>query len=76
MRAGNALSFNFGGEILLHKPDKFNALGASDSWNARLDTYYGSELVSCTLRRQVTLSKLWTEQSSKSKDDGADLAQQ
>lgn len=69
MRAGNALSFNFGGEILLHKPDKFNALSAPDSWNARLDTYYSSELVSCTLQRQVALSRLWSKQSKSTTND-------
>ncbi|CCW70048.1 unnamed protein product [Phytomonas sp. Hart1] len=58
LRAGNHVSFNFGSSPFKCKPDGFSALGVSDSWCERIDTFYSNERPSLTLRRMLAIQQL------------------
>lgn len=59
LRSGGAISFNFGSFPFKYKPDGFNPLGVPDSWNERMDAFYGNAPATSTMHRLAAMQEVW-----------------
>ena len=58
LRANNNCVFNFGATALKHKPERFTALGVTDTWLERVDLFYSTATAKDVKRRLALSSTL------------------